>query len=71
MSADTPVIYEVNLAVRPDAAPAFRAWLGPHVDELLALRPHAPVGPQRVDALGLRGRRKARPRHIFSVAGLH
>lgn len=35
--SQTPVIYEVNLAVRPDAAPAFRAWLGPHVDELLAL----------------------------------
>ena len=32
-----PVIYEVNLAVRPDAAPAFRTWLGPHIDELLAL----------------------------------
>lgn len=31
------VIYEVNLAVDPDAASAYAAWLAPHVDEVLAV----------------------------------
>ena len=35
-SADERV-YEVNLAIDADIAPAYRAWLGPHVHELLAL----------------------------------
>lgn len=29
------VIYEVNLAVEPDAAEAYAAWLGPHIQEVL------------------------------------
>jgi len=31
------VIYEVNLAVDAAAADAYAAWLGPHIDEILAL----------------------------------
>ncbi|WP_412060802.1 DUF4286 family protein [Rubrivirga sp. IMCC45206] len=31
------VIYEVNLAVDADVAPAYAAWLAPHIDEILAL----------------------------------
>ena len=31
------VIYEVNLAVDRDVAPAYAAWLGPHIDEVLAV----------------------------------
>jgi hypothetical protein len=31
------VVYEVNLEVDADVAPAFRAWLATHVRELLAL----------------------------------
>jgi hypothetical protein len=31
------IVYEVNLRVRHEIAAAYRAWLGPHVDEMLAL----------------------------------
>ena len=31
------VVYEVNLAVDLDVADDYAAWLGPHIDELLAL----------------------------------
>src|SRR5690606_19322006 len=31
------VIYEVNLSVDAEVAGAYAAWLGPHIDELLAL----------------------------------
>ena len=31
------VVYEVNLAVDAEIAEAYAAWLGPHIDELLAL----------------------------------
>lgn len=31
------VIYEVNLAVDADAAADYAAWLGPHIDEVLAV----------------------------------
>ena len=31
------VVYEVNLAVDADVAGAYAAWLGPHIDEVLAV----------------------------------
>ena len=31
------VVYEVNLAVDADVADAYAAWLGPHIDEVLAV----------------------------------
>jgi quinol monooxygenase YgiN len=31
------IVYEVNLFVRREIEAAFRAWLGPHVREILAL----------------------------------
>lgn len=31
------VIYEVNLAVDPEVAGAYAAWLGPHIEEVLAV----------------------------------
>src|SRR5690606_8390357 len=31
------IVYEVNLAVDADVADAYAAWLGPHVEEILAL----------------------------------
>ena len=31
------VVYEVNLAVDADVADDYAAWLGPHVDEVLAV----------------------------------
>jgi len=31
------VVYEVNLAVEADAADAYAAWLGPHVEAILRL----------------------------------
>lgn len=31
------ILYEVNLAVHPEVADAYAAWLGPHVEEVLAV----------------------------------
>ena len=32
-----PVVYEVNLAVDREIAGAYAAWLGPHIEDVLAL----------------------------------
>lgn len=31
------IVYEVNLAVDPEIAEAYAAWLEPHIDEVLAV----------------------------------
>lgn len=51
-SADHPVIYEVNISVDATIIDAYKAWLKPHIAEILALPGFTGATLYRVDCVG-------------------